>query len=359
LEGGKRFILLLFVCLMAFSINNAYAASPTLNPPELNPPELNPPELHPPKQDIHQKKLKAPPKGVDGAAPTFADRKVPEKKKKQAQSLNEVDVTHEQLMELADLSYEKDGKLTNEQLQELMGKEWSIAGRDYNPETGFAALAFKNHKTGEIVVAYRGSDESVDFTKTNSKIFLQLPATQLKDARNFANQIKKVYGSSNSIVFTGHSLGGFLAQKMAAENNMQAVTYNAPGMKPKPLRNAPSAKVFYDFLRSASNPNMNGLDDLKNITGQYDDDIVNYVDKDDIVGTYGVHYGRVIMTDEGEKPKEVTDYSLFRQFEDHVPFKAFRQSDQLLPGNGGWGNFRDHDMKVFKEHFKDGYIHAE
>ncbi len=35
---------------------------------------------------------------------------------------------------------------------------WEILKIDSNPNTGFAATAFRNNDTGEIVISYRGTD---------------------------------------------------------------------------------------------------------------------------------------------------------------------------------------------------------
>ncbi len=96
-------------------------------------------------------------------------------------------------------------------------------------ETGFAALALRNEATGETVVAYRGTDGIRDLTSSDMQLALQNDVPeQYKEARAFYKAISDEYGSN--ITVTGHSLGGALAQLVAAIEGKTAYTYNAPGV---------------------------------------------------------------------------------------------------------------------------------
>ncbi|MDD5242091.1 MAG: DUF2974 domain-containing protein, partial [Sulfuricella sp.] len=96
--------------------------------------------------------------------------------------------------------------------------------------TGFAAVTFKNQSTGEIVIAYRGTDEFGDASNNFVQLALQndVPG-QLTEAKEYFRQTKEKFGPDVTVV--GHSLGGALAQLVAAFNEtVKAFTYNAPGV---------------------------------------------------------------------------------------------------------------------------------
>lgn len=106
---------------------------------------------------------------------------------------------------------------------------WSIIKTE-SLSSGFAATAFKN-ESGEIVVAYRGTDEFKDLTGPDLDIALQNTPGQLEAAKDFLNRIQSDPDNQGSTVtLTGHSLGGALAQLVAALKGNIAYTYNAPGV---------------------------------------------------------------------------------------------------------------------------------
>jgi hypothetical protein len=96
--------------------------------------------------------------------------------------------------------------------------------------SGFAAVYGVNHERKEVVIAYRGTN---NFLKGDGKedalIALRLPPTTTGRAREFCKTVKSTFGSY-AISLTGHSLGGGLAQMVAAFEQVPAVTFDAPGM---------------------------------------------------------------------------------------------------------------------------------
>jgi pimeloyl-ACP methyl ester carboxylesterase len=84
---------------------------------------------------------------------------------------------------------------------------------------------------------------------------------QLKVANSLFDQIAKKY-SLNNISVTGHSLGGYLAQAVASRTGVKGLTFNAPGAS-----------------REQKTPNNN---------------IINYIRVDDVVGITGKHIGSVV-----------------------------------------------------------------
>ena len=97
-------------------------------------------------------------------------------------------------------------------------------------KNGFYSTAFKD-KDGNIVIAYRGSDDVSDIKSDLEMINGTKLPEQFYDAEQFYEDIKAANPKAK-IILTGHSLGGALSQLVAAHNeDAFAVTFNAPGTK--------------------------------------------------------------------------------------------------------------------------------
>lgn len=101
----------------------------------------------------------------------------------------------------------------------------------YDPKTGTSGTAFRNKDTGEVILAYTGTNLSFRpevfkdvGTDLNEVI---IPGREhYKPAYEFYERVRAKYG--NNIILTGHSLGGNIAQRVALEYNVQkTVVYNS------------------------------------------------------------------------------------------------------------------------------------
>ena len=108
--------------------------------------------------------------------------------------------------------------------------------------------------------------------------------------------------SEGDVTFTGHSLGGAIAQYVTTiYEDASGVTFNAPGLMHKLYYNA----VHNDF---------NVADLFKALTGKFD--ITNYVDEDDwLVGGFGDHIGQTIKL---EGSFEVPEFELEHDLSHYV-----------------------------------------
>ena len=100
----------------------------------------------------------------------------------------------------------------------------------YDKDTGSSGTAFKDKDTGEVILAYTGTnldnDKWNDAVKTDfGRIALGLGNGHIDPARKFYEKIRAEYG--DDIILTGHSLGGNLAQWIALYYNVQkTIIYN-------------------------------------------------------------------------------------------------------------------------------------
>jgi hypothetical protein len=100
-------------------------------------------------------------------------------------------------------------------------------------DVGYYGVAFRDNATGEIVIANRGTEmlTSQDWSSNFQMAVNQLP-DQYLFAEQFLDQVVDAYSNAGvSITITGHSLGGSLAQLLAAETGLSATTFNAYGTK--------------------------------------------------------------------------------------------------------------------------------
>lgn len=86
---------------------------------------------------------------------------------------------------------------------------------------GFSATVYRNDSTGEITIAYRGTDQLRDLALAHS-------ALQFKAAAAVASGVKQIWPRGTPISLTGHSLGGALASHAGIKANITNVyTFNA------------------------------------------------------------------------------------------------------------------------------------
>ncbi len=161
--------------------------------------------------------------------------------------------------------------------------------------TGFYGVAFQNVKTHEIVIAFRGSSNPQDYMYDLSTIALHMSAdggSQLSQARALVTRVLTDHPGAK-VLLTGHSLGGWLAERVALDLHehslpirvpytfLGAATFNAPGFQ----------KGNYVSNQEWEN----------NLKGRYDGLITNYAITEDVIGDWETPLGspRIFMTYSG------------------------------------------------------------
>ena len=189
-------------------------------------------------------------------------------------------------------------------------KDW-IKVSEYDKKSGFHGEAF--YKDGKVVIAMRGTDDFVnDFVKEDiGHLAMKKLPNQYVDAQKFYEKVRKDF-PNQEIIFTGHSLGGSLAQLMSNKTGHETVTFNAYGVR--------------DILQGNVRDN---LDNIRNY-GNVDDSTYNLNLRNQLGKTYVIGYGKgseyITKSPEGDylggtKPSQKHCIETMGNLEDAIEFK--------------------------------------
>ena len=133
---------------------------------------------------------------------------------------NDID-KHNLLMKCSDFSYNPEERPIPQGCE-------VIGVSDPDDKTGFAAVALRHGD--EIIVAFRGTDDIIDYGNDSTMWLLRKLPDQAYNALVFYDKIKKKYPQTE-ILLTGHSLGGSLAQIVGAWRKVKACAFNPYGTR--------------------------------------------------------------------------------------------------------------------------------
>ena len=161
----------------------------------------------------------------------------------------------------------------------LGGQKYRVFGYCSDPISGFHATAYQNEATGDIVIAYRGTDPGLFSGKTNADKIghalttvqdIAVDATMVRDAVNpqrgaadaftqaMIDKAARQGITKDHIFVAGHSLGGTLAEIEAANFGLVGSTYNAYGAvgllssPPKPGTHLTNYRMAGDVVSAAN-----------------------------------------------------------------------------------------------------------
>ncbi|MFC3931532.1 DUF6792 domain-containing protein [Streptococcus dentapri] len=121
------------------------------------------------------------------------------------------------------------GAIRNKDIEVPADSNLNYLDSFYDSSTGTSGTAFKDTETGEVIIAYTGTNAKVD----KQDVVTDIESVALGEgyhydsAYQFYDKIADKYGTANLTV-TGHSLGGNIAQRVPLKKNAQnTIVYNA------------------------------------------------------------------------------------------------------------------------------------
>nr|WP_239549168.1 hypothetical protein [Scopulibacillus daqui] len=176
-------------------------------------------------------------------------------------------VTPEEYAKLSSLAYQDENKINKELKKFKIGKVRlrKISGEIvHHYKSGLDAVIFQIGTSNNYIIAFRGTEsnfitsfkDAYRDVKNDTTGVLGIPALSLtgnvwgspdlaitgvkrgysssqdRDADKFIKKVKRQLGDNINLTFTGHSLGGWLADNQADKYNTTAVTFNAPRYTP-------------------------------------------------------------------------------------------------------------------------------
>ncbi|MDO4684425.1 MAG: DUF2974 domain-containing protein [Candidatus Saccharibacteria bacterium] len=163
--------------------------------------------------------------------------------------------------------HEKTGEISPEFHALSSLSDWVIVNAE-TYSSGMSAIALQNPDTKEVVFAFRGTElNDLGDIATDEQLFSGLThtiPTQFHHAEQFVHNVLATKPDITNYSFTGHSLGGALAQYLTYKTDHRAVTFNAPGIG-SVITSASGKKVDYTY---------------------YKDKAINYANESDVIGNY-------------------------------------------------------------------------
>ena len=199
--------------------------------------------------------------------------------------------------------------------------------------SSFAASLYKrmNDKTGkeEYTIAYRGMTGRDDLDDAVIMAVIGFPK-QFYDAYEFAQEVAEIYGIDLSKTdFTGHSMGGYLAQAVGVACNAENIwMFNSPAMRDKDMLAIPDKLAA--ALGTEKAPHEDDIDYTR-----LSERITAFRTQNDPIARLGKSHGTVVQGGFEKKPHSIA--ALEKLLEDQATGRAatgrvFKKQDEMPDG---------------------------
>lgn len=172
-------------------------------------------------------------------------------------------------------------------------ERWEIFSTSQNLKnsSGYQGIAYINKTTQDVVIAHRGTYNLAN-VKTDINFFLTKHFDGYADAaavfsKQVEKQIKKNQVEHYRLSHTGHSLGGMIAEVMAYDQKLSAVTFESPGAR----------EILERNIKTSSEP-------YKKLDPVQEQKIVTYLSDPNLINTAHQHIGRQYRLFQTYKPNE-------------------------------------------------------
>ena len=202
--------------------------------------------------------------------------------------------------------------------------------------SGFLGYAAKNEELGRLAIIFRGTTQKRDWAFSNICFKVSCTPLQYYSALAFYDKITKKY-TSYDVVVTGHSLGGGLAQLISFKKDVEAIFFDAPGIK-----NVLPKIIFYDT----------------ELVGGKKDSITAYVSVANIVNSCCPHAVDNIIELQGDVvnicDENIMDYTLAVHSMDYIvplfdPETGLARNSKQIHGNELLQLFREQSQRCFSD----------
>ena len=191
----------------------------------------------------------------------------------------------------------------------------------HDDSTGTSGTAFLDKDSGEVIIAYTGTNPNADIAKdvtTDVGSIIMALGFHYDEAFAFYERIRQRYG--DNITLTGHSLGGNIAQRVALEYNApRTVVYNSAPLYLESLI-GPKERIS-DYLTPWDSAREKIINKQKTFTGQVvrirtQDDFLNntsmpllgvYLGEDYLLKNSGGHSLDPDITDDKNQINQIKD----------------------------------------------------